>query len=1581
MTVMLVKYFTPKPPCITGSYNDNDRKKIFFLAKSLNSIRLYSSVFKSHTDLLVSEYFDTKYEEKKWSQCEWRRQIGWYDIHIMMDSLFEQLIEFEIVTHSMINLLILDDVHKILLSPESDCYKRIVRYLQIVATSQSFRILGLSASILLEDISSTVFYKMIQQIEEELNCKCETYADLRMINKYSIPCRVKVKFYPSLITTEAVDRNQFRFNFSLFIIRNYCAKYFDFLNNLSDEKLSEQSSLVTNRLLSETIVDILTVYGTLGEWCTLKLIQLFKRELTDTTALLKSTESSYLNLLNSTLSTLHVIESSVLKYLAEDIRTKLTANDDSGGKLTLEQFFSISSPKLHLLASIFKDYIDELCHGQKSGNSSFAFPSNLCSIVYAEKRATVRIVALWIGELVSISAAISPSNYFAFLQPDYVFLRENSADTKNFYYEKQQKSLHEIFYYRKQEESLKRFRFGNYCNVLVTTSMSAEGLDINRCNLVVCFDPPKTFHQFIQSKGRVRVENGQFVVMVEDKKIKGDEIPYIEYFHRFVDIERIFTKLVPIKNRMEIDSNFTPISGTTARHLICESGAARADRPSTAASETRSGTIQLTMENAISILNRYCLKLPSDTFTKLSPHFTVSQMENGLFQCQLYLPINSTCRDQIVGEVVEDKLEAKRSAALNAVKRLREVGELDANYYPIGRETNRYIEKLGLQDCFINNGVVKTAKETGAKGNRYKRLQARNIASKRRQYYGKKVANCLTGSAFKQDPKLPDQFVIQYLYMFEMKLTCSLSEEQNGRGRRIVDPAETSRTFGIVVPNYLPPICDYKIYNRSGEVTISLRPIVIAGTGSGLNISREQKQKLCNFHVFTFEHVLRLGKTAINFDSENGANGSYIVVPIDSASGRHQIDWNFVDLIDRHSTCPDESSLYPDKRDCDNKFAFDANLYADAVVIPKYRRDKFQAFFYVAEICYDLNPLSRFPDSGFETFEEYYSKKYSLDISNLEQPLLDVDHTSSRLNLLTPRFLNRKGLTLQSTEKVTKRSHLQQKQILIPELCLIHPFPASFWRKAVCLPCILYRLNSLLVAEELRFKIAKEANIGSVDLPSGLRWPSLDFGWSLIVAVGKLKNQESQPQETVYPELIDDLDGNRWKGEDLFSSMGDWNSFVQSNSFQMAQMDDPNDDYIPSIEIIGNGPRMELEEPAIVEIDDDHNRINEDSNSVMRIGSPTQFDEEIWTKQNEEIDWLASASETETVTSEDTKMEVEKKGVEVDKQYTIKLDDLSKDISTLNVNDENLVKELYHEVAENVEKSIPTEAQKEQYSDFEDLENDDDDLSDEEEELFDEDEDNSADNDSLEGDVFGHQKRLDKRDKRKLESIETKGYLYDILQYELLYDCNQFEKQTFPQCREQCDNRRVNAFEQIYREEKEQVLQCVDNVCAQNSLVANDLAIPVDCYDPEIGDNGRADLDRGVEDVQFKPNQTLLEMVFEKFDEDLLYGHTVNDVDSEPEQEEVSNRFGAGMDSQLDEVKFGELLPNREQALEGEVTSFTASDAIPKWLQSDSTSRQSGSQYCMETHPSLILQAITMSNSNDGINLERLETVGDSFLK
>ena len=50
------------------------------------------------------------------------------------------------------------------------------------------------------------------------------------------------------------------------------------------------------------------------------------------------------------------------------------------------------------------------------------------------------------------------------------------------------------------------------------------------------------------------------------------------------------------------------------------------------------------------------------------------------------------------------------------------------------------------------------------------------------------------------------------------------------------------------------------------------------------------------------------------------------------------------------------------------------------------------------------------------------------------------------------RYMNQKGVALPTSSAETRRArreNLQQKQILVPELCDVHPFPASLWKKAV----------------------------------------------------------------------------------------------------------------------------------------------------------------------------------------------------------------------------------------------------------------------------------------------------------------------------------------------------------------------------------------------------------------------------------------------------------------------------------------------------------------------------------------------------
>lgn len=324
-----------------------------------------------------------------------------------------------------------------------------------------------------------------------------------------------------------------------------------------------------------------------------------------------------------------------------------------------------------------------------------------------------------------------------------------------------------------------------------------------------------------------------------------------------------------------------------------------------------------------------------------------------------------------------------------------------------------------------------------------------------------------------------------------------------------------------------PQVPHFPVFTRSGEVTVSIDPV-----SSSFTFTEEQHAQICHFHRFVFTRVLRLEKDPMVFDPDK-ALSSYIIVPLlkgrslknrdfsffmsYSATAYHclfdfnpddegiRVDWAFVAEIQKSPLRLSRRKYLHES--AKEKFVFNEEDFFDAVVMPSYRNIDQPQYFYVAEIRKDLNPRCPFPSPElYDTFEHYYNSKYGLGITNLQQPLLDVDHTSARLNLLTPRYMNQKGVALPTSSAETRkarRENLQQKQILIPELCDIHPFPASLWRKAVCIPAILYRMNYLLVAEEIRMMIAEAAHIGVAKIPEDYCFSELEFGFSTKPGDGK----------------------------------------------------------------------------------------------------------------------------------------------------------------------------------------------------------------------------------------------------------------------------------------------------------------------------------------------------------------------------------------------------------------------------------------------------------------------------------------------
>ncbi|CAN8009744.1 unnamed protein product [Ixodes pacificus] len=1077
-------------------------------------------------------------------------------------------------------------------------------------------------------------------------------------------------------------------------------------------------------------------------------------------------------------------------------------------------------------------------------------PNALCGIVFVRQRITAYILSLWLSEV----AARFPEEY-GFITPNFLVGRSTPPPAAPGGRGRAGGDVVAALALtplglQRQEEVLQKFR-ARECNLLVATSVVEEGIEVPRCNLVVRFDPPENLRAYMLSKGKAKAAHSRYFVLVP----REESARFLEDLHDHRTTEQILLERSHVEDTTldeEVDPAFADSLKPPYKPLEAE------DAP------------KVSMSTAIALVNRYCAKLPSDTFTRLTPTSSMTEVnvegdcETTLYRCSLHLPINSPLKRCIVGDPMPGKLLAKQAVALKTCEELHKMGELDDNLVPQGKEAMR----LALDQSagrFPEEELQPGAPRPGT--------------TKRRQYYDKKVSEVLKG----QQVGAAGQC---HLYAFSMKLTCPIPEEQNTRGRKIHDPADTLRGFGLLTSTRIPPICSFPVFTRSGEVTVRLEHV-----SSSLGpLSSQQVGDLRNFHRYTFTNVLRLEKYPMTFDPQGNAC-SFLVVPINHGGTTCGIDWPFVGRI-----C-EEQSFAPRRIPEEERelFVFKEEDYLDTVVMPWYRNLDKPQFFYVAEICHDLNPKSDFPDAGFETFDAYYREKYDIRVVDGRQPLLDVDHTSARLNLLTPRYVNRKGVTLPTSSEQTKRAKresLQQKQILVPELCLVHPFPASLWRKAVCLPCVLYRMNSLLLAEQLRLTVAREVHVGTPELPGDFEWPTLDFGWTLADVLRKAQ-EAAKVEEERAADLLErtGIQPVRISPADVWRAGPEEPAYPQDlviDTFDPSKVEIPDDDQladqladqeVSAITLGGpKGPNFDWK--PIPKLPGEPTPVPR-----IRYGSPSNFEAEGW-----DSEWDTDMEDSSFVT-----LDMPGLGY-ISAPGVFNMQGLSLDLASCR----------------------------------------DDDVWD----SFDEDEEDEADI------AFARAEW-----KESLEEGEEEGGKRAEEQVDWLSRCS----------RDQGGRERAGGLAEPAEEEREVDPRVEERVAEIRRKCATSL---------EVWRSGDATEEDSGEQKKLCDS-------FERISEALRrIAEYEEDGPGRAEEAAAATGREAGGTVETPDgsvLAFGELLPDRDAARTA--AEDEGCSAVVRFDERPDLSSHSGPS------PSILLQALTMSNANDGINLERLETVGDSFLK
>lgn len=294
----------------------------------------------------------------------------------------------------------------------------------------------------------------------------------------------------------------------------------------------------------------------------------------------------------------------------------------------------------------------------------YAIKETFCGIIFTKQRC----VALALSEIVSSYKPLQ-----SWIKCDFI-IGNNT------------KSIRNISSARHQRKVLQKFS-SHKLNLIVATSVAEEGLDIQRCNIVIRFNVPETQIRLIQSRGRARDAASEFIVLVGNAEEKflfdsllNQELQLKSYLERKQDKER------PDIAKSEL------IIGDDDMYVVDSTGAL------------------VTVNTSIPSVYRYCSLLPSERFISSRPIFSIKKcLKTFLYTATVVLPMSVPEKVRsATGMSRAGKREAVRYCCLELIKKLHAHKELDDYLKPLTIEVflSTFNDDIGLGSVnFVNKSI------------------------------------------------------------------------------------------------------------------------------------------------------------------------------------------------------------------------------------------------------------------------------------------------------------------------------------------------------------------------------------------------------------------------------------------------------------------------------------------------------------------------------------------------------------------------------------------------------------------------------------------------------------------------------------------------------------------------------------------------------------------------------------------------------------------------------------------------------------------------------------------------------------
>ncbi|KAM0858796.1 hypothetical protein ACQ4PT_047614 [Festuca glaucescens] len=637
------------------------------------------------------------------------------------------------------------------------------------------------------------------------------------------------------------------------------------------------------------------------------------------------------------------------------------------------------------------------------------------------------------------------------------------------------------------QDTIAKFRDGRV-TLLVATSVAEEGLDIRQCNVVIRFDLAKTVLAYIQSRGRARKPGSDYILMVERENMSHET-----FLRNCRNSEETLRKEAIER------TDLTHLDGTPALNPI--------DTSSDSMYQVESTGAVVSLNSAVGLVHFYCSQLPSDRYSILRPEFFMQRHEKPggsvEYSCKIQLPCNAPF-EKLEGPICSSIRLAQQAVCLAACKKLHEMSAFTDMLLPDrgsdeGEKTEQNDEGDPLPGTarhreFYPEGVAEILRgewilsgKNGYRSSQFIKLYMYSV-------------NCIDVGTSK-DPFLAQLSNFSIIFGNELDAEVLSTTIDLFVARTMITkaslvfrgPIEITesqlvllksfhvRLMSIVLdvdvdPSTTPwdPAKAYLFVPVGAEKcsTDALREIDWTLINSIVNTeawNNPLQKARPDVYLGTKERTLGGDKKEYGFGKlRNGTTFGQKAHPTYGIRGAIAQ----FDIVKASGLVPGHDRGYFNDYQNQGKLfmadsCWDAKDLAGMVVTAAHSGKRF----YVDCICYNMNAENSFPRKEgylgpleYGSYADYYKQKYGVELVYKKQPLIRARGVSYCKNLLSPRFEHSEAKEGDLLENIDKTYYVY----LPPELCFVHPLPGSLVRGAQRLPSIMRRVESMLLAVQLK---------------------------------------------------------------------------------------------------------------------------------------------------------------------------------------------------------------------------------------------------------------------------------------------------------------------------------------------------------------------------------------------------------------------------------------------------------------------------------------------------------------------------------